>query len=162
MEVNKDIITVEKYIGLINALIVHLKDVQFDCVLGVIRGGYIPAEAISRHYNKDLCLIRTVSYDSNMTKTHTIDMSPIMGNLHGDVLVVDDLVDSGDTLKRIKELLKGMHEVKSVRTAVIWNKNSKCEVQPDFYVAEGDVNVWIVQPMEWLFSTFVDHGVMGI
>ena len=57
------------------------------------------------------------------------------------ILIVDDLIDSGETLKYLLE------KYPNSKTAVIWNKEVKRGIEPDFYSVKVK-NEWIVQPME--------------
>jgi hypothetical protein len=70
-------------------------------------------------------------------------------NLGSHVLLVDDLVDSGVTLKRTLTWLDcnyGFY-IDEVRTAVLWYK--ECSViAPDYYVDYLPNNPWIHQPFE--------------
>lgn len=140
---------VVEYFKNVRKLIDVLQDEDFDCVLGIVRGGYIPAEAISRFYKKDLCLIRISSYDE--FSRGGITNHGMIGTPHGRVLIVDDLVDSGCSLKYVCEYVKSMNL--SYKTAVIWNKVDKSrDIQPDYFVLSVPLGKWIIQPMEQLFD----------
>jgi hypothetical protein len=70
-------------------------------------------------------------------------------NLGSHILLVDDLVDSGVTLKETLPWLKEYSDspVEEIRTAVIWYK--ACSViAPDYYVDYLLDNPWIHQPFE--------------
>lgn len=138
-----------EYFKNIRKLIDLLQDENFDCVLGVVRGGYIPSEAISRFYGKDLCLIRISSY--NESSRGDITNHGVIGKPHGRVLIVDDLVDSGCSLKYVCEYVESLGL--SYKTAVIWNKvDESRDVQPDYFVLNVPLGEWIIQPMEQLFE----------
>ena len=65
------------------------------------------------------------------------------------VLLVDDLVDSGVTLKRSIEWLQlryGFY-IDEIRSAVLWYKNCSV-IEPDYYVDYLPDNPWIHQPFE--------------
>ena len=132
----------ETYFELINDLILKIRDSQFkpDCVVGVVRGGYIPSEAISRALKVPLVLVRASSY-SDKSKIGSPVISEFIGKPFGKVLIVDDLVDSGETLLQVKEILKDF----SPKTAVIWTKKDNVA---DFFVKRVEPETWIDQPME--------------
>ena len=132
----------ETYFELINDLILKIRDSQFkpDCVVGVVRGGYIPSEAISRALKVPLVLVRASSY-SDKSKIGSPVISEFIGKPFGKVLIVDDLVDSGETLLQVKEILKDF----SPKTAVIWTKKDNVA---DFFVKRVEPETWIEQPME--------------
>ncbi len=52
------------------------------------------------------------------------------------ILVVDDIVDSGDTLIQILEKLKGRYPNLDIYTASIFYKES-AKIKPDFFVKEA-------------------------
>lgn len=132
----------ETYFKLIDDLILKIRDSQFkpDCVVGVVRGGYIPSEAISRALKVPLVLVRASSY-SDKSKIGSPVISEFIGNPFGKVLIVDDLVDSGETLLQVKEILKDFNP----KTAVIWTKKDDIA---DFFVKRVEPETWIEQPME--------------
>lgn len=127
------------YIRLVMSLIEQLKDVEFDCVLAVVRGGYIPGEIISRAFNKPLVVTRLSSYN-NGVKGEVRDLGTI-GAPFGRILIVDDLVDSGDSLRYLK------NKYKNSVSAVLWNKAKNRDVEPDYYAVKADAG-WITQPMD--------------
>lgn len=135
----------ETYFKLINDLILIIRDSQFkpDCVVGVVRGGYIPSEAISRALKVPLVLVRASSY-SDKSKIGSPVISEFIGKPFGKVLIVDDLVDSGETLLQLKEILRDFNP-KTLKTAVIWTKKDNIA---DFFVKKVDPETWIEQPME--------------
>ncbi|MCX7593921.1 MAG: phosphoribosyltransferase domain-containing protein, partial [Fischerella sp.] len=65
------------------------------------------------------------------------------------ILVVDDLVDSGVTLKETIPWLKTYSDspIEEIRTCVIWYKACSVIV-PDYYVDYLADNPWIHQPFE--------------
>jgi hypothetical protein len=132
----------ETYFKLIDDLILKIRDSQFkpDCVVGVVRGGYIPSEAISRAFKVPLVLVRASSY-SDKSKIGSPVISEFIGKPFGKVLIVDDLVDSGETLLQVKEILKDFNP----KTAVIWTKKDNIA---DFFVKRVEPETWIEQPME--------------
>jgi hypoxanthine phosphoribosyltransferase len=70
------------------------------------------------------------------------------GDLSGNVLLVDDLVDSGVTLARVQQHLKERYPaVTSVRSAVLWYKACS-KVKPDYHAQYLPTNPWIHQPFE--------------
>lgn len=132
----------EAYFKLIHDLILIIRESQFkpDCVVGVVRGGYIPSEAISRALKVPLVLVRASSY-SDKSKIGSPVISEFIGKPFGKVLIVDDLVDSGETLLQVKEILKDFNP----KTAVIWTKKDNIA---DFFVKRVEPETWIEQPME--------------
>ncbi|SNS59536.1 hypothetical protein SAMN06265795_10466 [Noviherbaspirillum humi] len=132
---------------------VHESGWQFDQVLCLARGGLRPGDVFSRVYDVPLAILSTSSYreaagtvQGNLDIAEHITMT--RGSLGGRILIVDDLADSGVTLRRVKEhLAHRFPAVSEVRTAVIWCK--ACSViKPDYYVHFLPTNPWIHQPFE--------------
>jgi hypoxanthine phosphoribosyltransferase len=69
------------------------------------------------------------------------------GELAGRVLLVDDLADSGITLKAVVERLRGLPSIIELRSAVIWTK-AVSSYTPDYYVEMLATSPWIHQPFE--------------
>ena len=64
------------------------------------------------------------------------------------VLLVDDLVDSGGTLKVVEKHLRQVYpHVSEMKTAVLWWKGVS-QFKPDYYVDYLPDSPWIHQPFE--------------
>ena len=79
------------------------------------------------------------------------EMSSTVQDMKGNILLCDDLSDTGVTLnKSILWLnnyppLKG--NIKNIKTAVLWKKKDST-FEPDFCAQKLNSNPWIVQPFE--------------
>jgi hypoxanthine phosphoribosyltransferase len=70
------------------------------------------------------------------------------GEIAGRVLLVDDLADSGATLKAVMHQLKTSYApITELRSAVIWTKGVS-GFTPDYSVEYLSTNPWIHQPFE--------------
>jgi hypoxanthine phosphoribosyltransferase len=70
------------------------------------------------------------------------------GEIAGKVLLVDDLADSGHTLKAVIDTLKTHYNpITELRSAVIWTKGVSTFI-PDYSVEFLPTNPWIHQPFE--------------
>ena len=78
-------------------------------------------------------------------------MSSTVQNMGGNLLLCDDLSDTGVTLNRSIDWLKKYPplkgKIKSIKTAVLWKK-AKSTFDPDFCAVTLKDNPWIVQPFE--------------
>jgi uncharacterized protein len=126
---------------------------EFDRVICIARGGLRVGDILSRIFQQPLAIISASSYggeDSRERGQLAIGGQIAMtGSQLGDrVLLVDDLVDSGVTLKQVKADLIDRHpEIQVIKTAVIWYK--ACSIYaPDYYVSYLPDNPWIHQPFE--------------
>ena len=135
------------------ALKVHDSGWKFDHVLCLARGGMRPGDIFSRVFDVPLAILSTSSYrEEEGTVRGDLDIAKYItmtrGALSGNVLLVDDLVDSGVTLEKVQHHLRtNFPEVTAVKSAVIWLKACSI-VTPDFYLHYLATNPWIHQPFE--------------
>ena len=125
---------------------------QFDQILCLARGGMRPGDVLSRVFDKPLAIMSTSSYRAEAgTIQGRLDMAKYItmpkGELAGRVLLVDDLADSGVTLKAVVDRLRGTAAITELRTAVIWLKGAS-SYAPEYYVEALPTSPWIHQPFE--------------
>ena len=135
------------------ALVVHESGYEFDQIICIARGGLRVGDVLSRIYDKPLAILSTHSYAAEagtvrgelVIAEHMTMTSPTLGSR---VLLVDDMVDSGNTLAMVvAELPKRHPHIVALRSAVLWWK--ACSVfRPDFHVDYLPDNPWIHQPFE--------------
>jgi uncharacterized protein len=135
------------------ALKIHESDWRFDSIVCLARGGLRPGDVLSRIFKVPLAVLATSSYrESGGLVQGELEIACSMtfakGPLAGRVLLVDDLVDSGVTLDRVKRHLReSFPEVSEVRSAVIWYKACS-SLAPDIFLQYLPSNPWIHQPFE--------------
>jgi hypothetical protein len=118
-----------------------------DIIVGVSRGGWPPARVMSDLLgNPNLANVKVEFYlGVAETKGEPILTQPVSVEVKGKrVLVVDEVADTGKSLKLIKQHIteKGASEVK---IATVYYKPWSI-VKPDYY--EGETSRWIVFPWE--------------
>lgn len=130
-------------------------DDRFDVVLGVTRGGMVPATLICEALRLRNMLSATVIFYTDagdqfygMTEPRFLSF-PSAGALEGRrVLVVDDVWDSGRTATAVKRRVERA-EPELVKVAVLHFKPSMNlfrGLEPDFYCAVTEN--WVVYPWE--------------
>src|SRR4029079_19516900 len=134
------------------ALKIHASGWQFDQILCLARGGMRPGDIISRVFDKPLAIMATSSYRAQAgTIQGRLDMAKYItlprGELAGRVLLVDDLADSGITLRAVVDRSRGMPSISEARSAVIGAKGGSTYA-PDYYVELLPTSPWIHQPFE--------------
>lgn len=106
-------------------------------VVPLLRGSFIFAADLVREIESPTVIdfMTTSSYEENEESSGNVN---ILQNLRCDiegknVLIVDDICDSGNTLLKISKILKD-HNPKSLKTVVMLDKPSRREVEikPDF------------------------------
>ncbi len=124
---------------------------QFNQIICVARGGLRVGDILSRIFDRPLGIIAASSYDEDRERGKlTIGPQIAMSTQQlGDrVLLVDDLVDSGVTLKQVVAWLRDRHpKIQDLQTAVLWYKSCSIYI-PDYYVSYLPDNPWIHQPFE--------------
>jgi hypoxanthine phosphoribosyltransferase len=156
-------ITWDEYHRLIEQLTlqIHASGYRFDSLLCLARGGLRVGDVISRIYDVPLAVLAASSYrEAAGTRQGQLDIATCItttgGRLHGKVLLVDDLVDSGVTLTRVLEHVQHHYSaVTEVRTAVLWYKAAS-QCKPDYYVQYLPTSPWIHQPFE-AYDTLRPH-----
>ena len=118
-----------------------------DIIVGVSRGGWPPARVLSDLMgNSNLANVRAEFYlGVAETKEEPVLTQPVSMEVAGKkVLVVDEVADTGKSLKLVKEHIieKGATEVK---IATVYYKPWSI-VKPDYY--EKETSKWIVFPWE--------------
>ena len=132
---------------------VHESNWHFDSLLCLARGGLRVGDVISRIYDVPLAILAASSYRAAAgTRQGQLDIGEYItmtsDALRGNLLLVDDLVDSGVTLSKVVDHLRSRYPaIEEVRTAVIWYKGDSA-FKPDYYVQYLPTNPWIHQPFE--------------
>lgn len=118
-----------------------------DIIVGVSRGGWPPARVLSDLLgNPNLANVKAEFYVGVAeTKGEPTLTQPISMNVEGkQVLTVDEVADTGKSLKLVKEHIVGQGG-KEVRIATVYYKPWSI-VKPDYY--EKETEHWVVFPWE--------------
>ncbi|MEO1430525.1 MAG: phosphoribosyltransferase [Cyanobacteria bacterium J06633_8] len=127
---------------------------EFNQIVCLARGGLRVGDILSRIYKQPLAILATSSYigagkQERGQLAFSQHLTMTEESLGSRILLVDDLVDSGVTLKETIPWLKKNSEttIEEIRSAVIWYK--ACSViAPDYYADYLPDNPWIHQPFE--------------
>ncbi len=118
---------------------------KYDLVVGIARGGIPVAMVVSDHLNVKVDFVNVKSYSDIGKRTAPKILSTLTEAIQGkEILLVDDLVDQGDTLTFMKGYLTDQ-KPSLLETAVLFKKPWS-KTQPDFYLEE--VSEWVVFPFE--------------
>ena len=118
----------------IEALADEIKTEFSDCdqlvVVGLLRGSFVFIADLVRELdmNVEVDFLETSSYGNAMESSREVRiLKDIRGEIEGrDVLVVEDIVDTGHTLAHVLHLLKSRHPRK-LRTIALLDKPSRRE-----------------------------------
>lgn len=145
----------EEYHRLIErlALQVYESGWKFDQILCLARGGVRVGDVLSRIFEVPLGILATSSYrEAAGTQQGSLDIARFItitqGSLSGRVLLVDDMIDTGNTFKGVlRHLQDNYPAVTELRSAVLWWKGHAV-LEPDYYIDYLPNNPWIHQPFE--------------
>ncbi|ADV64875.1 phosphoribosyltransferase [Desulfurococcus mucosus] len=124
---------------------------HYDTVVAISRGGLLPARIISDVIGVDDFIVlrsRFWGIGGRIREEPEVAMHEAVNVRGKDVIVVDEVVDTGATLAKITRLVKDMG-ARSVETAVLHYKSSS-SFKPDYYAEKVDEWAWIFYP--WSFS----------
>ena len=144
--------TVEKL-----AIQVHESGFKPDLLIGIMRGGAPIIDVLSRIFKIKCAYLAVESYSGELTEDQqgkiifSREMSSTVHIMGGNILLCDDLSDTGVTLIQSIEWLKKYppikDNIKEIKTAVLWKKIHST-YEPDYCASKLQDNPWIVQPFE--------------
>jgi len=120
-----------------------------DVIVALLRGGLVPARILSDVLGVYKLFIVGVAFyvDVGIHASKPVITQPLNANLGGsNVLIVDDVADTGKSLIVAKEHVKSMG-AGSIKIATL-HKKPWSEIEPDYFVSE--TNAWIVYPWEYV------------
>lgn len=122
-------------------LIEKCTNFQPDIILAVARGGLTLSHFMAQTMNiRNLFSINSIHYnDETKLDTFEIFNIPDLSNAKR-VLIVDDIVDSGETMVEILKILNNKFPNIEFKIATLFYKKTAL-IQPDFSVKEA--NCWI-------------------
>jgi xanthine phosphoribosyltransferase len=128
----------EKFVKDVKKLVLLTKDYEADTIVGIARGGWTLAHAYaSATNNRQLMSINSVLYEGNQKgKVCDIFNVPELSKAKR-VLLLDDIIDSGQTMKEILEHLKNCFPNVEFKIATIYYKKT-ATIQADFALHETD------------------------
>ncbi len=126
---------------------ISAKRKRFDLVIGIARGGVPLAMVIADKLGVKVDIINVKSYTGigKEERTKPRILSTLTDGIKGGrILLVDDLVEHGDTMKLVSAYIR-KRKPKELRTAVLFKKPwSKFE--PDYFLRK--VDRWVVFPWD--------------
>lgn len=131
-------------------IVKHYKPLQDELVLvGLLKGSFIFMADLCRKIDipHEVDFMTVSSYGNGMTSTRDVkiikDLDEDICGKH--VLIVEDIIDSGNTLKKVREILE-LRGPKSVAICTLLDKPSRREVEV---------------PVEWAGYAIQDEFVVG-
>jgi xanthine phosphoribosyltransferase len=115
------------------------QDSPSDAILALARGGLTLGHFLSNALeNRHLLCLNAIHYDNNIKR----DDDVVLFNLpdltqYKTLLVVDEIVDSGETMKAVVEELNKIYPNLEVKTLTLFQKKSAC-FQCDYFAQNTD------------------------
>lgn len=112
----------------------------WKCVIAIARGGLVPAAVVAREL--DIRLVDTISVTSYDHQTQTdVEVLRIPKGDGAGCLIIDDLVDTGATARKVRELMPAAH------FATVYSKPAGRPLV-DTFVTEVSQDTWIHFPWD--------------
>jgi len=120
---------------------------QFDTLLAIGRGGYMPARILSDVLGiMNLISFKIEHYHGAHKSSQAVVAYPLLNNAEmKKVLLVDDVSDSGDTFEVALAHVKQRAAPEEIRTAVLHYKTVATN-EPDFYAGVIRQWRWLIYP----------------
>jgi hypoxanthine phosphoribosyltransferase len=123
----REVLTWSRYGEGIRELATQIADdgYQADIILGIARGGLIPAGSLGYALSIKNTYVMNVEYYTGVEERLEVPviLPPYLELIHvedRDILIVDDVADTGHTLAKVHEFVSG--KVGGVKTAVLYEK----------------------------------------
>ena len=139
------------------AIQIHQKGFKPDILIGIMRGGAPIIDVLSRIFKLKCAYLAVESYSGKGIENQqgelvfSREMSSTVQDMKGNILLCDDLSDTGVTLNKSIDWLKNYRplkgKIRDIKTAVLWKKKDSSFI-PDFCAEKLNGNPWIVQPFE--------------
>ena len=155
----KLIVSWEDYNNTVEKLAIQIEESDYKptILIGIMRGAAPMIDVLSRIFKLKCAYLAVESYsgkgieDKQGELVFSREMSSTVQDMRGNLLLCDDLSDTGVTLNKSIQWLKNYPplkgNIKSIKTAVLWKKKDST-FEPDFCAQKLDSNPWIVQPFE--------------
>ncbi|MGV3059057.1 hypoxanthine phosphoribosyltransferase [[Pasteurella] aerogenes] len=125
------------------------KQIDKLIVVGLLRGSFMFMADLVREIKLpvEIEFMTTASYGSGMTTNHDVKISKdLEGDIrHEHVLIVEDIIDTGYTLQKVREILL-LRDPASLAICTLLDKPSRREVEV---------------PVDWVGFTIPDEFVVG-
>lgn len=118
-----------------------------DLVVAIGRGGFVPARTVcDLLLNENLTSMKVEHYGLAAQRNDEVVIRyPLAVNVKGQkLLIVDDVTDTGDTLKTVVGYVQGLQPAE-VRTGVLQHKTTS-SFQPDYFAEIVREWRWIIYP----------------
>lgn len=137
-------VTWKKYIDSIKKVAEYFQNQRFDVIIGLTRGGLIPAVLLSHELNIPMMPFNPHVLHTNGEPRENIELC-ISPSVIREILIIDDISDTGKTFKKTAEFFtkKGFN----VTTASVYINKTTTVFKPNFALYDSHKK-WVVFPYE--------------
>ena len=117
----------------------HEDEWYADEIFGVQLGGLVPAVLVAKGLNRDtISAFEIDNLGIPVYKKFTAES----------ILIVDDIIDSGETMNTLHEYYQYHYPEVDIRTAGLIYKSHTSTHKPNYFGLETESNDWVVFPWE--------------
>ncbi len=145
-----ELISWGRVVNLATKLVMQIKQDGFqpDIIIAIGRGGYVPARLLADYF--DTMNLTSIKIEHYLSGAHRLTSATVKYPLNVNVsdmnvLVVDDVSDSGDTFTVAIQHITERSTPKEIRTAVLHHKTVS-EFLPEYYAAKVIKWRWLIYP----------------
>lgn len=118
-----------------------------DYLVGITSGGLIPLAFLARKLGaRNVLTVSASSYSDTGRGELVISNVPSADLAGKTVLLIDDIADTGITLREVARRLREQCNADGIKTATLAVRSDKCATRPDFSALE--VDRWTVFPWD--------------
>ena len=118
-----------------------------DYLVGITTGGLVPLGLLSKELDINrIITVSASSYEKDKQGELTILYLPEIDLKHKKLLLIDEIAETGLTLKQISAAVVSKYQPLELKTATIAVSKGRCKFYPDFFALEE--SGWLVFPWE--------------
>ena len=128
----------------------QIKEAGFkpDYIIGITTGGLIPLYFLAKKLDiNNILTVSATSYEGQQQKTLRITYLPEIDLRGKRVLLVDEIADTGNSLKAVSDAVVSKYSVGELKTATLAVNKDRCKFYPDYHVLT-EQGEWFVFPWE--------------
>lgn len=125
-----------------------------DYIVGIVRGGAIPAVYLSHRLKVPVRMVHWNTRDASHWENESNKVIPGQIQRGAKILIVDDIIDGGDTIKELLEdwnnTVGGDLNMSNIKIATLWynaSQSIKCDFYHKIIYRENDSR-WIIYDWE--------------
>ncbi|WP_187646966.1 phosphoribosyltransferase [Nitrosophilus labii] len=109
-------------------------DFDFDTIIAIARGGMSIAHMLGEYFGiRDVYTINSIGYEDTKKLEGVMIFNLPDLRRRKKILIVDDIIDSGETMREVVKIIKDRYPRTDIKTAAIFYKKG-ADFKPDFFV----------------------------